>query len=43
MEDMEEYMKCLDIIADCNHVETIEYDEEETENPNCEEGERIED
>ena len=23
MEDMEEYMRCLDIIADTNHIETL--------------------
>ena len=24
MEDMDEYHRCLDIIAECNHIETIE-------------------
>jgi len=28
MADMEEYMHCLDVIAECNHIETIESPDE---------------
>ena len=28
MEDMEEYQRCLDVIADCNHIVTMDLEEE---------------
>jgi len=31
MSDMEEYMNCLDIIAECNHIETQEPDNVENQ------------
>jgi len=27
MEDMEEYLRCLDVIAECNHIVTMEPEE----------------
>ena len=37
MYDMEEYMRCLDIIADCNHIGT----EDPVEKPDEKEGEEV--